>query len=86
MRLSDSVWHRVIQAVQEGILTGVDVSDVLRQISVVPDEDDPNVLVLSREYQQQVKEMHEKMLQRAQELQEEMVEKQLLMMPKGDSN
>lgn len=69
MRFADSVWHRVVQIVQEAMLTGVDCADLLRQVRVVPDESNPNVLVLSAEYQKQVKEMHDKMLQQAREMQ-----------------
>lgn len=69
MKFADNVWHRVVQIVQEAMLTGVDCSDLLRQIRVVPDESDPHVLVLSPEYQKQVREMHEKMLDQARELQ-----------------
>lgn len=69
MKFADSVWHRVVQIVQEAMLTGVDCGDLLRQVRVVPDETDPHVLVLSSEYERQVKEMHEKLLQQAREIQ-----------------
>ena len=69
-KFADSVFHRVVQIVQEGMLMGFDVSDGLRQIRVVTDENDPNLLVLSPSYQAQVKEMHEKMLKQARELQD----------------
>ena len=69
LKFSDSVWHRVINAFQEAILTGVECSDVLRQIRVVPDASDPHVLVLSPEYEKQVRDMHAKMLEEAQKLQ-----------------
>jgi len=65
MKFSDSVWHRVVQIVQEAMLTGVDCADLLRQVRVVPDQTDPHVLVLSSEYQKQVREMHEKLLSEA---------------------
>ena len=68
MKFADSVWHRVVQIVQEAMLTGVDCADLLRQVRVVPDASDPHVLVLSAEYQKQVREMHEKMLQQAREM------------------
>lgn len=71
MRFADSVWHRVVQIVQEAMLMGVDCADLLRQVRVVPDASDPNVLVLSADYQRQVKEMHDKMLQQARELQQQ---------------
>ena len=69
MKFSDSVWHRVVNCVQEAMLTGVDCSDLLRQVRVVPDESDPHVLVLSPDYERQVKEMHEKLLKQAREMQ-----------------
>ena len=68
MKFSDSVWHRVVQIVQEAMLTGVDCSDLLRQVRVIPDETDPHVLVLSPEYERQVREMHEKMLKQTKEM------------------
>jgi hypothetical protein len=69
LKIADSVWHRIVQCIQEAMLTGTDVSDSLRQVRVVPDESDPHVLVLSPEYQEQVQEMHEKMLQHVREQQ-----------------
>jgi len=69
MKFADGVWHRVVQIVQEAMLTGTDCADSLRQVRVVPDASDPHVLVLSAEYQQQVKEMHEKMLAHVREIQ-----------------
>ncbi len=68
-KFADAVWHRVVQIVQESMVLGVDCSDLLRQIRVVPDESDDHVLVLSLEYQRQVREYHEKMLEQARELQ-----------------
>jgi hypothetical protein len=69
MKFADNVWHRVIQVVQEAMLTGVDCADLLRQVRVVPDETDPHVLVLSPDYQKQVRSMHEKLLSQAREIQ-----------------
>lgn len=71
MKLADSVWHRVVQCVQEGILTGTDVSDSLRQITVCQSAEDPTVLVLTPEYEEQVKANHAKLLADAQELAEQ---------------
>lgn len=68
MKLADSVLHRVVQCIQEGMLTGTDVSDSLRQITLCQDNTDPHVLVLTPEYEEQVKTMHEKMLAEAQKL------------------
>jgi hypothetical protein len=72
-KFADNVWHRVVQIVQEGMLGMGDVSDILRQIRVVPSEDDPNVLELSASYRQQVLEMHEKLLKQAREIQGQQV-------------
>ena len=69
MKFADGVWHRVVQIVQEAMLSGIDCADLLRQVRVVPDETDDHVLVLSPEYQRQVREMHEKMLKQAREIQ-----------------
>lgn len=69
LKFSDGVWHRVVQIVQEAMLTGVDCADLLRQVRVVPDASDPHVLVLSTDYQRQVKDMHDKMLQQAKDIQ-----------------
>ena len=49
-------------------MTGVDGADLLRQVQLQPDESDPHVLVLTPEYQNQVKSMHAKLLEQAQEL------------------
>ena len=68
MKFADSVWHRVVQIVQEAMLTGVDCADLLRQIRVVSDSSDDSLLVLSDEYQAQVRNMHDKMLQQAREI------------------
>lgn len=68
-KFADSVWHRVVQIVQEAMLTGTDCADLLRQVRVVPDESDPHVLVLSAEYQAQVKAGHQRMLEQAKEIQ-----------------
>jgi len=68
LQFADSVWHRVIQIVQEAMMTGTDASDLLRQIRVMPDASDEHTLVLTPEYQQLVRESHEKLLKQAREL------------------
>ena len=68
-KLADNVWHRVVQAIQEAMLTGCDCSDILRQVRVVEDENDPTLLNLSPEYQKQVRDMHEKLLADVKKLQ-----------------
>jgi len=85
MKIADSVWHRVVQVVQEGMLTGTDVSDSFRQIEVEPDEADENVLVLTAAYQKQVREMHEKMLKHIEEVQAQRAAEELINSNKSET-
>ena len=68
MKLADSVLHRIIQILQEAILLGIDVSDIMRQIRLVPDSSDPHVLVLTEDYVKQVSEWHKKLLDDAEQM------------------
>lgn len=68
-KFADSVWHRVVQIVQEAMMTGVDCADLLRQIRAVRSDADSGTLELSSSYQKQVKDMHDKMLKHAREVQ-----------------
>ncbi len=65
--LADSVLHRVVQILQEALLTGTDISDILRQIEVCQDSTDPNQLVLTNRYVDMVRKQHESMLKFAEE-------------------
>jgi len=69
MKFADNVWHRVVQIIQEAMLTGVDCADLLRQVRVVSSESDVLTLELSPEYETQVRDMHTKMLDQARDLQ-----------------
>lgn len=69
-KLNDSVWHRVIQIVQEAMITGVDCADLMRQVEVTQDSSQDNVLTLSPEYEQRVQEHYAKMLAEAEKLKE----------------
>lgn len=60
--ISDLVWARVVQIVQEGLVTGVDVTDLMRQIRVEQPNKNSNVLELTSAYRKQVKESHERMI------------------------
>lgn len=71
MKLADSVLHRIIQILQEGLLLGVDVSDLMRQMRLELSDEDTGTLVLSPAYEKQVNEMHEKLLKQAEEKQAE---------------
>ncbi len=73
LKFADSVWHRVVQIVQEAMLTGVDCADLLRQIRVVRSSTHSDELVLSQEYEKHVKTMHDEMLRHAKSVQESQV-------------
>lgn len=60
-KLSDNVIARIAQSLQECILLGVDVVDILRQIQVTPSKDG-EFLELTPEYAASVESMHKKLL------------------------
>lgn len=60
-KVSDSVWHRVVQIIQEAMITGVDCADLMRQVRLTV-SDDNSTLVLTSAYEKQVSEMHAKYL------------------------
>jgi len=70
-KLSDGVISRIAQVIQEGMLMGVDVVDLMRQIEVEPehDLDGPAELKLTAEYAKRVYEYYEKMILEAESLQ-----------------
>lgn len=77
MRLSDNVIARIAQVIQESMLMGVDVVDLMRQIEVEPVHNDvngPANLELTAEYSKRVEEHYAKMLAEAKVLQGREVE------------
>lgn len=62
LRISDNVWARVIQIIQEAMLMGIDCADLLRQVRVKIDESDAGTLVLTSGYEKMVEEHHKKLL------------------------
>jgi hypothetical protein len=65
--IGDDVWNRVVQIVQEGMLMGVDVSDMMRQIRVNVNDD--GSIHLTQGYIEMVKGHHQAMLLQAEALQ-----------------
>lgn len=63
--ISDDVWRRVVQVVQEAMLTGLDCVDYFRQIRVEQSEENSSELVLTSGYKQMVREHHKKLLDEA---------------------
>ena len=76
--LSDAVIARICQVVQECMLLGIDVVDLLRMIRVCPDTQNVNQLVLTPEYEKQVESMHDSWLERAEKLQLEQQENEVV--------
>jgi hypothetical protein len=57
--LSDNVIARIVQILQEGLMTGTDITDHMRMIRV--ETDDEGKLQLSADYVKQVNEGYEKL-------------------------
>lgn len=70
-KFSDSVLARIVQIVQEGMMLGIDVTDLMRQIELTTDEADESVLVPTKSYLATVERMHQDYIERAQQLKEE---------------
>jgi hypothetical protein len=68
-KLNDTVIARIAQIVQEGMILGIDVVDLMRQIEVEP-AGDGETLTLTPAYVASIKQMHEKLLAEAQEHQQ----------------
>jgi len=77
LKISDEVWHRIVQIIQEAMLEGVDCADLLRMVRV-SQSDTTGELMLTDEYKQSVKEMHEKLLEQAKLLGERSETKKLV--------
>jgi hypothetical protein len=67
MKLADSVLHRIVQIVQEAMLTGKDCADLMREVDLTVDVEDPHCLVLTPEYVANVKKYHQQLLDRVME-------------------
>ena len=69
-KFSDGVISRVAQILQEAILLGVDIVDILRQVEVHPGADG-KTLELTPEYTKRVTDMHNKLVDEAFEKQKQ---------------
>jgi hypothetical protein len=63
-KLSDNVLARIVQIIQEGLLLGIDVVDLMRMIEVKVSADGSN-LELTEDYVKQVAEHHKQLLEDA---------------------
>jgi hypothetical protein len=66
-KLTDNVIARIAQIVQEGMLTGTDVVDLMRQIIVKTTEE--GSVDLTDEYMASIRQHHENLVKQAKELQ-----------------
>lgn len=64
-KISDAVAMRMVQIFQEAVLFGVDGADLMRQVRLVQDPEDPESVTLDPEYAASVAKMHEKYLSEA---------------------
>jgi hypothetical protein len=67
-KFDDSVLHRLVQILQESMILGIDISDIMKKIEVTPSKDDKTKLVLTDEYVESVKEWHKSLLDNAENL------------------
>tara|TARA_Y100000310_G_C20667989_1_gene808675 strand:+ start:1584 stop:1841 length:258 start_codon:yes stop_codon:yes gene_type:complete len=67
-KLSDNVLRRIVQIMQEGFLTGTDISDHMRMMRLEEDAQNPEYLILTDEYKSLVDKQHEHMLEEVEEL------------------
>jgi hypothetical protein len=61
-KLNDNVLRRIVQIVQEGMLTGTDVADHMRMIRLTPSSDNQDSLILTDEYLEVVQGQHDTLL------------------------
>jgi len=69
-RLSDNVLRRIVQIVQEGFLTGTDISDHMRMMRLEETAEGSGCLALTDEYKGLVEKQHNQMLQEVEEMKE----------------
>ena len=49
-KISDAVAMRMIQIFQEAVIFGVDGADLMRQVRLIPDPNDPETMTLDPDY------------------------------------
>lgn len=70
--LSDKAIARIVQIIQEGIVTMTDVTDHLRTLKLEVEEGSIDRLVPTKEYMETIEKYHNRLLDRAIELSEEL--------------
>lgn len=68
-KLHDTVLMRIVQILQEGLLTGTDIADHMRMLELEYNLD--VTLIMTEAYKKMVDDNHEKMLEFAEKMQQE---------------
>jgi len=68
-KLHDTVLMRIVQILQEGLLTGTDIADHMRMLELEDNLD--GTLIMTEAYKKMVDDNHEKMLEFAEKMQQE---------------
>ena len=69
-KLSDEVLGRIINILQEAMISGVDILDLFRMMQLTQSDEDENELTLTSDYRDSIKKWHDeitKMLEKRQE-------------------
>lgn len=61
--ISDEVWNRVVQIIQEGMISLTDVTDGLRRVRVETSASDLGKLVLTSRYKEEYKKMQDALVE-----------------------
>ncbi len=85
-KLSDTVIANIIQLLQLSMLTGTDISDQFRMITLSPSTLDDGKLELSSEYAEGHEKMVEGLMEEAKKLSEQMQREQTVKSPAGFVN
>lgn len=64
-KISDAVAMRMIQIFQEAVIFGIDGADLMRQVRLVQDPEEPETMTLDPEYVKSVEDMHKKYAEEA---------------------
>jgi hypothetical protein len=67
-KMSAEVVARIAQMLSEAILLQLDISDNLMTLEMEPDETEPNKLVLTAAHKQNVENMHQRLMDKLDEL------------------
>ena len=73
-KLSDEVLGRIINILQEAMISGVDILDLFRMMQLTQSEEDENELTLTDDYRESIKKWHNDIALMLEKRQEEYVD------------